>query len=119
MIYYAKILTNKYNSLEEDKKEETRGHNVQIHVVVSVGGVDAAVADVAGAAATSSRSRKDDQMGKPMWQLLRPLRMLGLCRLLELLELRESIRPRLPPLPLMFCTSRDIMILTAVLRNGK
>ncbi|CAF2071855.1 unnamed protein product [Brassica napus] len=56
--YYAKFLMNKHNSLEEKKKEETRAHKAQIHVVVSVDGVD----DIEKATAASSSSGMDEQM---------------------------------------------------------
>lgn len=48
----------------EKKKEETRVHNAQLHVAISVAGVSAAVAAIAAATAASSGSGKDELMAK-------------------------------------------------------
>ena len=63
-IYYATVLTCKHSSLEKKKKEETWAHKTQIHAAVSLVGVDAAVAVIAGATAASSSYGKDEQMAK-------------------------------------------------------
>ncbi|GKD97913.1 von Willebrand factor [Tanacetum coccineum] len=50
--------------MREKKKEETRAHNAQLHVAVSIAGVGADVATIAAAIAAVSATGKDEQMAK-------------------------------------------------------